>query len=77
MTAEEKQAAQALIIDEIQANFQTNPTLLVDALLADQGFAFLHAVLSKRASVAAGAAQATAQLLRAIRPAREPEQEAS
>jgi len=78
MTPEEKQAAQTLVIDEImQANQQGNPTLLIDALLSDQGFAFLHMVLTKRASAAAGAAQATAQLVRALRPRPEPIEEAS
>jgi len=67
MTAEEKRAAQTLVIDEILANQEQNPTLLIDALLADQGFAFLHAILTKRATAAAGAAQATAQLVRALR----------
>jgi len=80
MTPDEKQAAQMLVIDEIAANQQQNPTLLIDALLADQGFAFLHAVLTKRATAAAGAAQATAQLVRALRTpnlAPDPAREAS
>ena len=78
MTPEEKQAAQTLVIDEIMtANQQGNTTLLIDALLSDNGFAFLHAILTKRAAAAQGAAQATAQLVRALRPRPEPIEEAS
>jgi len=68
MTLEEKLAAQTLIINEIANSQQTNPTVLIDALLSDQGFAFLHMVLAKNAAQAAQTAQITSQLVNALRP---------
>ena len=66
MTPEERMACQTLIIDELANHQQDNPTMLVDALLADQGFAFLEAVLKRRANQASQAAQMTLQLYRGL-----------
>lgn len=78
MTLDEKLAAQTLIINEITATQETNPTLLIDALLTDQGYQFLHMVLAKHAAQAAQVAQMTNQLMRALRPAKaETDREAS
>jgi hypothetical protein len=73
MTVDEKKAMQTILIDEIAQHQQDQPTMLIDALLADQGWAFLHHVLSRRAGMAAQAAQITGQLLRVLqRPPDEP-----
>jgi len=66
MTTEEKRAAQTILLDELAAHQQDAPTLLIDALLADQGLAFLHAVLTRKASQAQQAVQITQQLVRAL-----------
>jgi len=68
MSPDEKLAAQMLIIDEMTRHREDNPTMLIDALLADQGFAFLHHLLSRRAQQAQQAAQTAGQLLKALRP---------
>lgn len=67
VTLEEKMALQTLLIDEMSRHQQDAPTLLIDALLADQGFAFLHHLISQRARQAQEAVQATTQLLKAVR----------
>jgi hypothetical protein len=66
MTVDEKLAMQMLIIDEMTRHREDQPTMLIDALLADQGFAFLHHLLSRRASQAVQAAQTAQQLVRAL-----------
>jgi len=66
MSIEEKKAIQLMILDELAAHQHDQPTLLVDALLADQGHAFLHRLLSQRAALAQQTAQLTTHLLRAM-----------
>jgi hypothetical protein len=66
MTPEQRLACQTLIIDEMASHQQDAPTMLIDALLADQGFAFLEAVLKRRANQASQAAQMTLQLYRGL-----------
>ena len=69
MTQDEKIAAQMLIIDEMTRHREDQPTMLIDALLADQGYAFLHHVLSLKASQANQALTTASQLLKAVRQA--------
>ena len=48
MTLEEKQALQTILVDECIQRQQEAPTLLIDALLGEQGNALIHHVLSRR-----------------------------
>jgi intracellular sulfur oxidation DsrE/DsrF family protein len=66
MTVDEKKAIQTVLIDEITQHLQDQPTMLVDALLADQGYAFLEQLLRRRAQQASQLAQMTLQLHRAL-----------
>lgn len=66
MTTEEKQAITAVLLDEIAAQQQQNPTLLIDALLSGQGYQLVHLVLQRNLAIATGRTQALTQLLRAL-----------
>lgn len=66
MTVEERKAIQAVLIDELAQRQQTQPTLLIDALLAGQGYQFVHSILSARAGMARNLANMTEHLLWAI-----------
>jgi len=48
VTLEEKQALQTILVDECIQRQQEAPTLLIDALLGEQGNALIHHVLSRR-----------------------------
>lgn len=66
MTVEERKAIQAVLIDELHQRQHDQPTLLIDALLAGQGFQFVHHVLSARATMARNLTNMTEHLLRAM-----------
>ena len=52
MTVEEKKAIQTVLLDELAAHTEDQPTLLIDALLSEQGFQFVYQVLGRRLGMA-------------------------
>jgi hypothetical protein len=67
MTSDEKMAIQSILLDELADRQKDAPTLLIDALLSNQGHQWVWRVLSTRYAKAAGTQQAMEQLLRAVR----------
>jgi hypothetical protein len=71
MTRDEKLAIQTLVLNELARHQDDHPTMLIDALLADQAHGFLLHLLSQVAGNATQLAQTTAHLLRAVQQATE------
>ena len=67
MTNEEKIAIQTVLIDELAQEQQRHPTMLIDAILANQGFQLIQMVLQRRLAYASGVEQAMKVLIRAMR----------
>jgi len=66
MTAEEKQAIQHLVMQQVIDQQQQNPTMLIDALLSDQGYAFVYQILSKTLAQHTQLANLENQLMKAL-----------
>ena len=66
MTNEEKVAIQTVLIDELAQQQQQHPTMLIDAILANQGYQLVQMVLQRRLAYANGVSQAMTQCLRAL-----------
>jgi len=67
MTPQEKMAIQNLLIEEVRAQQDANPTLLLDVLLSDQGHAFVLQTLSKQLGVVTQNGRMLTQLLHAFK----------
>lgn len=70
MTVEERKALQTVLIDEMQARIQEKPTMLIDALLAGNGFTLMHFILTQRLGQTQNATRMLTQLLQALTEAR-------
>ena len=66
MSPEEKQAIQHLVMQEVLDNQQQHPTMLIDALLSDQGYAFVYQILSRTLAKHTQLANLENQLMKAL-----------
>ena len=67
MTLDEKKAIQTVLLKELAEQQQTNPTLLLDALLSGQGYQFVFQVVAKHHALSQQLTAMTTQLLTALK----------
>jgi hypothetical protein len=66
MTTEERLAIQTVLVEQLQAEAREHPTLLVDALLAGDGWALVYRVMSQQEAHARQRAETLRHLLGAM-----------
>ena len=76
MTIEERKALQTILIDEVCNRQESDPTLLIDAILTNQGPLFIAQLLTGRANQARQALQINEHLLRLLAPQTQAQQPA-
>jgi len=67
MNPQEKMAIQNLLLEELRLQQDNNPSLLLDVLLAEQGYAFVLTVLTKQVGITTQNARMATQLLQSFK----------
>jgi len=73
MSPEEKIAIQQLVVEQLQADAERHPTLLLDTLLSGDGVSLVVSIIAQQEALARGRAAILGRLLALFQPVKHPE----